>query len=121
MTGTTVRIPLDTVTDAPDPGLTLIGELVDTTHDLLREAAALAQPRYVTVSETSLIGLQLHPDPSSFASVAQWADQFGGVITSTPTQDSDGATATLCQARFTYMGADVTVYAFIRAETPATL
>ena len=116
MVNTTIPAGLFAVPELPPLP---IGALVYGTYELLQKASDLPQPKYVTASTTLRVGLQFDPDRSSFLAITKWALRFGGVVTSTPCDATDGP-ATLCSVEFDYYGVDVVAYAVIPAETAAT-
>jgi hypothetical protein len=96
-----------------------IGALVVGTFNLLEQAADLAQPRYLTISDTQNIALQFPDDKSSRTALNRWALRFGGTITTRPHEGKDGP-ETLYRLDFGYYGVAVEAYAFIPAETATT-
>jgi hypothetical protein len=92
------------------------------TADLLEKAedSGLPAPRYFSVSHTvQEVGLQFGDTPDTFEAMAQWAERFGGTVTSCP-HTRDGQESVHCQVRFPYLGVNVEAYAFITADKTAS-
>jgi hypothetical protein len=92
-----------------------IGVLVVGTADLLRQAADLPQPRYITISATQSVDFQFAPEQASVRAITRWALRFGSVMTTQPHQGKDGP-ETWCRTDFGYFGIAVTAYAHIPDE-----
>lgn len=92
--------------------------LVIAAWNLLEQAADLAQPIEVSVSDTQSIMLQFAPEPPSSRAINRWALRFGGVFSSEPHQTDDGL-QTWCRVQFDYYGVIVRAFAHIPAA-PAT-
>ena len=56
----------------------------------------------------------------TFATLAWWAERFGGTVTGEPYTSDDGRESVHCQVRFPYQGVTVEAYAFITAEEAST-
>lgn len=91
-----------------------IAGLIIAAWNLLDQAADLAQPIDITVSDLQSMTLQFPAEPPSLAAITRWALRFGGVLSSQPHQTARGP-QTWCRAEFDYYG--VSVYAF--AHIPA--
>ena len=95
-----------------------IGALVVGAAELLRQAASLPAPVYVTVHDTQSISVQFPQHKASIRAITQWARRFGSVVTSYPDQDQPD-TWTWYRADFDYYGIAVTAFAKI-PTAPAT-
>jgi hypothetical protein len=121
MTDTTVRIPLDTVTDASE--LNLADQLVNELADLLREAAGLPRPQRLSVRVHSpvtakpTIYLSFEPDHSPVAALEQWADRFGTTVKIDPYEDNSKVSYRVV---FDYLGVEVFAYTHVPAGTATT-
>ena len=96
-----------------------IGTLAVGTADLLRQAADLPQPHYITISSTQSVDFQFAPEQASVRAITRWALRFGSVVTSEPHQGRSGP-ETWCRADFDYFGIAVTAYAHIPAAPAVT-
>ena len=113
MTSTHIYDPDDGAELPELPPLT-IGILVAGTADLLRQAADLPQPHYITISSTQRVDFQFAPEQASVRAITRWALRFGSIITSAPHPGRNGP-ETWHRADFDYVGIAVTAYAHIPA------
>jgi len=119
MTSTRPYDPTSEGPALPEPPPLPTGALVCGLLDLLRDAADLVQPCFITIHEAQqAIGLQFTPEPSSLKGLVRWATRFGAVITTEPCECEHGEN--WCVARFDYYGVTVTAYAQILAATAST-
>jgi hypothetical protein len=93
--------------------------LVIAAWNLLEQAADLAQPVEVAISDVQHITLQFDPEPSSIRAITRWALRFGGVLQSEPHQTERGP-QTWCRVRFDYYGVVVNAFAHIPAQAAST-
>jgi hypothetical protein len=84
--------------------------------NLLDQASDLAQPTYITVSDTQSVDLLFPSEPTSFRAVARWGTRFGGVLASEP-HDTEKGPQIWCRAEFDYYGVRVCAFAHIPAVT----
>ena len=92
----------------------------ETTHDedLLEHVddSNLPAPCHVHISHVGQeISLGFPGDVQSFHTLADWAERFGGALTSKPHTHEDGRESVYCQVKFPYLGVSVEGYAFIPA------
>jgi hypothetical protein len=89
------------------------GSLARDLAELLWEASNLPQPSSVTVyGSHDHITLHFESDPSSYASVAQWAARFGGTVENRPITH-DGHPSVICRTEWTTHGVEITAFALI--------
>jgi len=93
--------------------------LVIAAWNMLEQAADLAQPIEVSVSDLQSIMLQFAPEPPSSRAITLWALRFGGVLSSEPHQTDDGP-QTWCRVEFDYYGITVRAFAHIPAQAATT-
>jgi hypothetical protein len=93
--------------------------LVIAAWNLLEQAADLAQPVHISVSDTQHITLQFAPEAPSARAITLWALRFGGVLTSEPHQTERGP-QTWCRVEFDYYGVAIDAFAHIPAAPAAT-
>jgi hypothetical protein len=82
------------------------------------ERWGLPGPRNVTVYSGAAgaeLSFQFGDTPASFTALAQWADFFGGTITSKNIRHN--GPARLCRVKFTYHGVPADAYAIVPATT----
>jgi hypothetical protein len=95
--------------------------LVIAAWNLLDQAADLAQPYDISVSDTQHMMLQFPPVPASARAITQWALRFGGVLSSEPHQTERGPQVWY-RDEFDYYGVKVMAFAHIPADTgPAVI
>jgi hypothetical protein len=96
-----------------------IGALAVGLCDLLDQAKDLAQPRYITISDTQSIGLQFGNDQASLKAIDRWARRFGSEVTTSVRNDDNGpwqwVTTTL-----DWFGVEVVAYAHIPLTNSGT-
>jgi hypothetical protein len=88
------------------------------TADLLKQAndSNLPAPCHVHISHVGQeISLGFPGCVQSFHTLANWAERFGGTVTSKPHTHEDGRESVYCQVKFPYLGVSVDSYAFIPA------
>ena len=106
-------------TELPELPPLPIGVLVVGTTYLLRQAADLPQPDYITIYDGQAVSLQFAKEQASLRAVTRWALRFGSVLTSQPGEGTDGP-ETWYRAEFDYYGIAVTAYARIPAAPAST-
>ena len=114
---TTIDIP-DYVTRAKP-----LTDLTRTAADLLEHAADsdLPAPNAIRVSHgCQEISLSFPGHRDTFATLARWAERFGGTVTGEPFTRDDGSESVHCQVKFPYQGVSVEAYAFITADQIST-
>jgi hypothetical protein len=118
MTSTALPEPARMATPGPLP--LSIGGLAAEAAAVLWDAErwTLPRPCLVTVFDTPELSFQFTNDKSSFGALAQWADAFGGTITSKQIRTEKGP-ARLCRVTFTYHDVRAQAYAIVKAA-PAT-
>src|SRR5690349_2782417 len=84
------------------------------TAGLIRQAADLPQPHYITISGTRRVDFQFAPEQTSVRAITRWALRFGSIITSAP-HPGRNVPETWHRADFDYAGIAVTAYAHIPA------
>jgi len=94
-------------------------DLTRITADLLEDAAGGDLPAPCTAQlyhGGQEVRLGFPGSRDTFATLARWADRFGGTVTGEPYTSDDGRESVHCQVRFPYLGVTVEAYAFITAE-----
>jgi len=112
---TTIRVydPKAELTPLPMAGLVIA------VWNLLDQAADLAPPVEVSVSDTQSITVQFASEQPSMTAVTLWALRFGGVLSSEPHQ-TDRGPQLWCRTEFDYYGVTVRAFAHIPAAPAAT-
>lgn len=116
----TAAIHQPATTATPDVPRLSIGGLAAEAAAVLWDAErwGLPRPCMVTVYDGSELSFQFADDKSSFSALVQWADAFGGTITSKQLRD-EKPPARVCRVHFGYHGVRVKAYAIVSA-VPAT-
>ena len=112
-----VAVPDFVTMTEPGPDKTMADLAMDLL-DLLSEDRSLPQPRYLSVSMSGQeINMQFGQEAETFHDLARWAQQFGGTVTGSRTEDVHGEPAVRCEVKFPYHGVQVQAYAYIHAAS----
>jgi hypothetical protein len=112
-----IEVPGFVAMTAPEPDRPM-AELAVALVALFTEDQALPQPRYLSISASAQeITMQFGTEPDTFHDLARWAQQFGGTVTGSRTEDVHGEPSVRCEVKFAYAGVQVKAYAYVHVTS----